>query len=186
MSNSQSIKEFYDLFEHAERKPTQNTETNQVLIDEKNDFIKIQNPKIPDDAISFKSFTKEDKTKIFGFQYSASQLGLGIIMTRTEFYVFKDNKWQEVNEQVCPSLGFKDFWGAQPLPYDLLQEFNLHLNLPQTGTTILAKSAPATRHQFVYDNLPKEYSETFAKRKFKTIELNWNKTTGKFNIGKKY
>ena len=186
MSHSQTMKEFYDLFEHANRKPTQNTETNKVLIDEKNAFIKVQNPQNLDDAISFKCFTKEDKTKVFGFQYSASQPGLGLKMSRTEFYVYKDKQWKEVTDEVSPALGFKDFWGNQSLPANQLQEYNLDLALPQTGTTILAKSSPAVAVQFPYSNLPKGYNETFAKRKFKTIELNWNKTKGKFEIGKKY
>ena len=156
------------------------------MIDEKNAFINIQNPQEPDDAISFKCFTKEDKTKVFGFQYSASQRGLGLIMTRTEFFVFKDKKWQEVSDQVCPMPKFEDYWGTQPLPENLLREFNMHLILPQIGTTILAKSSPAIGVQFPYSNAPKGYTETFAKRKFKTIELNWNKTKGKFEVGKKY
>jgi hypothetical protein len=186
ISNSQTIQEFYDLFEHSERKSTHNTETNQVSINEKNAFIKIQNPQEPDDVIRFKSFTKKDKTKIFGFQYSASQPDLGLVMSRTEFYVFKDKQWIEITEQVCPSLKFADYWGTQPLPHHLLQEFNLDLTLPQTGTTIVAKSNPAMAVQFPYSNLPHDYSETFEKRKFKTIELNWNKTKGTFEIGKKY
>jgi hypothetical protein len=66
-------------------------------------------------------------------------------------------------------LGFKDCWVAQPLPDRILQEFNFHLNLPQNGTTILGESAPATRSQLVYDNLPKGYNENSAKRKFKII-----------------
>jgi len=185
LSNSQSIQEFYDLFKHDRRKPTQNSATNQATIDEKNAFIKIQNPQDADDAISFKAFAKEDKSKVFGFQYSASQPELGIFMTRTEFYVYKNNEWQDVTEQVCPSLGFKDFWGSKPLPERLLNEYNLHLILPQTGTTVVAKSAPATKEQFPYSNLPKEYTKTFEKRKFKAIDLKWNKTTGKFEIGKK-
>jgi hypothetical protein len=79
LSNSQSIKEFYDLFEHSMRKSCQNTTTNQVTIDDKSNFIRIQNPQDLDDAISFKCFIKDDKSGIFGFQYSASQPGLGLI-----------------------------------------------------------------------------------------------------------
>jgi len=131
VSNSQSIQEFYDLFKYAQRKSAQNTSTNQVTIGEKDAFIKIQNPKIADDAISFKCFTKEDKTKIFGFQYSASQRALGLIMWRTEFYVYKNKKWQEITNQVRPALGFKDYWGTQTLPNSLLQEFNLDMALAQ-------------------------------------------------------
>ncbi|MCU0436664.1 MAG: hypothetical protein MUC49_02035 [Raineya sp.] len=187
ISQSQTtIKDFYEIFKHEERKPSQNSETNKVFIDEKNAFIKIENPKDADDAISFKCFTKNDQSKVFGFQYSASQPALGIFMTRTEFYVYQNNEWKNVTEQVCPNIGFKDFWGSQPLPERSLNEFNLHLILPQTGTTILAKSAPATKEQFVYGNLPKEYMKTFEKRKFKVIELKWNKATGKFDIGKRY
>ena len=185
LSNSQNIKEFYDLFEHSMRKSCQNTTTNQVMIDDKSNFIRIQNPQDLDDAISFKCFIKDDKSGIFGFQYSASQPGLGLIMTRTEFYTYNNKQWKNVTNEVCPTLSFKDFWGNQSLPDKSLQEFNLHLILPQAGTTIVAKSAPAVKVQFPYDILPKDYSATFEKRKFKNIELNWNKTTGKFEVGRK-
>lgn len=186
LSNSQSIQEFYELFTHDYRKSSQNTQTNQVIIDEKNAFIKIQNTKDTDDVVRFKCFTKEDKSKVFGFQYSASQPDLGLFMTRTEFYVFKNKQWEEVSNDVLPSLRFKDYWGNQPLPEGLLFEFNLDLTLPQTGTTILAKSYPAVSVQFPYSNTPKDYTQIFEKRKFKTIKLIWNKKNGKFDIGKKF
>lgn len=186
ISNSQTIQEFYALFEHTYRKPLQNSETNQVLIDEKNAFIHIKNPLMPVDAVSFTYFIKEDKGKIFAFQYISAHVDLVMAVPRAEFYVFKDNKWQDVTDDVRPNLGFEDFWGNQPLPDKSLLEFNLELVLPQVGTTVLAKSSPAYAFQFPYSNLPKGYLETFEKRKFKTIELNWNKKTGKFDTGKRY
>ena len=186
LSQGQSIQEFYESFTHSRRKTTQKSEKNQVLIDEKNAFIKIYNPQDEDDGIIFKCFVKEDKSRVFGFQYSASQPDLGLFMTRTEFYTYVNNEWKDVTFEVCPSISFKDFWGNQTLPHSSLQEFNLHLLLLQQGTNLVAKSTPAVKVQFPYDNLPKEYSSTFEKRKFKTIELKWNTATGKFQIAKKY
>ncbi|MDX2304335.1 MAG: hypothetical protein NW226_16135 [Microscillaceae bacterium] len=186
MSYSQTIQEYYALFEHSFRKTLENSETNQVMVNEKNAFLRISNPQKPADVVSFKYFVKADQRKVFGFQYADIQEGLNLVILRTEFYVYQDKKWLEVTEEVCPLLTLKDFWGNQALPTQVSQEFNLELILPETNTTILAKSQPAVAVQFPYGNLPTGYSETFEKRKFKTIELNWNKTTGKFEVGKKY
>jgi hypothetical protein len=186
ISNSQSIKDMYDLFQDKMRKSCQNTETNQVLIDDKNDFILIQNPEDENDFIRFKSFTKDDNTKIFGFQYVALRIDIDFRMTRTEFYVFKDNQWEDVTYDVYPNIGFKEYWGNKALPNQHSQSLNVDLMLPQEGTTVVAKSSPAIKFQFVYDILPNGYEEMIVKRKYKTIELNWNKTAGSFEIGKKY
>jgi hypothetical protein len=183
---AQSIQDFYKVFEHTYRKSLEISEMNQVEVDEKNAFIKIYNPLMPADAVSFTYFVKEDKSKVFGFQYVSAHVDRVLAVPRTEFYEYKDNTWREVSGEVLPKLGFVAFWGDQALPPQSLQELNLWLVLPQVGTTVLAKSSEALSFQFPYDNMPKDYIETFDKRKYKTMELNWNVKIGKFVIGKKY
>ncbi len=185
-AQAQTIQDFYKLFEHKYRKSLESSELNQVLIDEKNAFIKIHNPLMPADAISFAYFVKSDKTKVFGFQYISAYIDLALAVPRTEFYIYQNNQWQEVSQAVLPTLNFQSFWGNQPLPPQSLQEFNLELVLPQVGTMVVAKSSEAYSFQFPYNNQPKNYAETFAKRKYKTMELNWNANTGKFEVSKKY
>ncbi len=186
ISHSQSIKKFYDSFQHERRKSCQNTKTNQVLIDDKNAFIQIQNPEMPGDVIRFKCFTAQDQSKVFGFQYDDSQPGIGLEITRTEFYVLRDKKWQEVTYEVYPTLGFKSFWGEQALPNQQSQQLNIDLVLPREGTTIMVESSPAVAVQFPYNILPNGYEEVIQKRKYKTIELNWNSKAGEFEIGRKF
>jgi hypothetical protein len=186
LGNAQTIKDYYELFVHQYRKPLQNSATNQVTIDEKKAFIQIKNPLMAGDAVSFVYFVKKDNTKIFGFQYVSAMVDMVLAVPRTEFYKYEGNKWVDVTYEVRPNLELKDFWGKQPLPPKSMQEFNLELILPQMGTTVLANISPAHSFQFAYNNKPEDYDKTFAKCQYKTIELNWNKTTGKFEKGKKY
>ncbi len=187
VAKSQTIQEFYALFEHSNLKSLENTETNQVLIDEENAFIQIKDILMPLDVVRFKCFVGKDKSKIFGFQYVSAIMDSVLAVPRAEFYTYQKNgEWKEVTQQVCPQLTIADFWGKSTSPDKVLQEYNLELVMPQTGTTVLAKSTPAYDFQFDYSNMPRGYLEAFQKIKFKTIELNWNETKGKFEIGKKY
>ncbi|GAB4403265.1 MAG: hypothetical protein OHK0053_27950 [Microscillaceae bacterium] len=181
----QTIQDYYELFSHNFRRPLKSTEEDFVFVDDVNNFIQIKNRKMPADAISFTYFEKEDGQKVFGFQYVSAIVGQ-VVVPRAEFFTYQDGIWADVSEVVCPDLSFAAFWGEQPLPPQDLQEFNLELVLPRKGDLVLAKSLPAMPFQFPYDNLPKDYQKTFAKRKYKTFELFWNKALGKFEIRKKY
>ncbi len=186
LSISQTIREFYDLFEHSNYKSLENTETNQVLIDEANAFIQISNPQTPVDMVRFKCFTDSNGGKIFGFQYVSAIIDSSLAVPRAEFYTYLNDEWQEITNQICPQLTMVDFWGKSTLPDKVLQEYNLELVMPQQGNTILAKSTPAHDVQFPYSNMPEGYLETFKKAKFKNIALNWNEKKGVFEIGNKY
>ncbi|NJL14526.1 MAG: hypothetical protein HC913_16985 [Microscillaceae bacterium] len=181
----QTIQDYYELFAHDFRRPLKRTEENWVFVDEVNNFIQIKNRKMPADAISFTYFEKEDGQKVFGFQYVSAVVNQ-FVVPRAEFYTYHDGIWADVSAFVCPDLSFAAFWGEQPLPPQGLQEFNLELVLPRKGDLVLAKSLPAMPFQFPYDILPKDYQKTFAKRKYKTFELLWNKKLGKFEIRKIY
>lgn len=186
LSNAQTIQAFYTTFEHSNRKSLEDAEANQVLIDEANAFIQITDSEMPIDFIRFKCFTDSKGNKVFGFQYVSAIINGTLAVPRAEFYTYQDDEWQEVTDKVCPQLTFADFWGKSTLPDKALQEYNLELVMPQEGTTVLAKSTPANKFQFVYDNMPEGYLETFQKSKFKTITLNWNEKKGVFEVGKKY
>jgi hypothetical protein len=162
------------------------TEERKVSIDQKNAFLQIEDQQGPMRIITTLCyFSKADKTKIFGLDLFI-EAGDGE-QFETYFFEYKNLDWADVTQKVLPEIKFTDFWGDEKtLPEKKFQRMNLLYELPRIGTTVKVYS----KEDYSFNNgMPSDefnnYYNTFGKRKYSAIELYWNRTSGKFEFGKK-
>lgn len=176
-----------------------------TVLDEKNAYLKLEDTisELPR-TLELTYFKSSDGVKTIAVFEIA--IGGDCDSYTMSFYNTDGYMWLKVNDEVLPQFSFrKNFWGKNDkLPTDKYMDIDANLNwhyeLPRFGTTI--KVYPVglgegicfndtrlsgieefgnieNRETFLY----KTYPQTIESRKFKYLELKWNKEKGVFELG---
>jgi hypothetical protein len=107
-----------------------------------------------------------------------------------KFFEYQNNQWKDISKQTLPQLQPTDFLKEKIdlKPYqELLRNSPIVMALPQFGTAIKANIS-SMYLDFKCNKKDEQYSKEACLLKSKlytTVDLLWDKTTGKFSIGSK-
>ncbi len=178
-------------------------ENRDVIVDIVNGYMRIRDFEFQlENRLTVTYFRRSDASVVIAL--SEYYEGGDCDTYRTTFYAYKGSKLKDITEKVLPEIVFKDFWNKDTtfsIEQCMFFDECLHWNyvLPRYGTTI--KVSPEALHMFLCfelgsfsfefddvseaDSLLMEYFKIVRSRDYHSIELEWNREKGIFEVGKK-
>ncbi len=189
----QSIREWFRMAPCGENVPLQAGDPRRVTVDDANGYLQVSD--IEGDLGSettFAIFRKADGSRIFACsELERSDDGTGMNLT---FYELRGGRMVEITRPLVPRMDLVDFLapGATP-PARKYRPVLLHYILPRTGTTIRVQAeARDGDHSFVDPQggmwpqaEVQRYWQIVGARRYRAIELNWDRNRGVFTVGRK-
>jgi hypothetical protein len=177
-------------------------DTCEVIVDIQNAYLQIRYLGDLEERLTVTYFKRADGTKIiaFGEYYMGGDCDYYYIT----FYEYHGGAWVNVTDAVLPEITFEDFWDENLefpetfIPID--SNIQWDYTLPRFGTAILVTPKTLQAHicfdpvilnaenisgSEEYERVIEEYYTTVRGRRYRTIELGWDKQTGTFSIGGK-
>jgi len=163
----------------------------RVLVDEPNGYLRAGN--LVEGHVgteyTFAIFRKADGTRIFACQLiEASDDGTGFHL---ELYELRGGRMVEITRPLVPPLDLADFLApGTPPPPRKYRVVNLRYVLPRVGTTIRVEPEALDGDEPLYAHFSSDaeigrYRRLVGARRYRAIELNWDRTRGVFTVGRK-
>jgi hypothetical protein len=171
-------------------------EKYEIEVDEKNGYLRAveSGDEVPGtDIHTFVMWRGPGDRRVFG--YSELEEGPDAMHYQTTFWTYEQGKWSQ--SDACPKIDLRDFLDeTKPVPAERYWKIWLIFDLPRQGTTIRVhpraiegQPSPNEADTFGTDHADEEYLDAYNKAvgacKYETLELRWDKASGKFVKGAK-
>lgn len=195
-ARAQTVREWFGMAPCGRGVSLQPASRHQVLVDERNGYIRVSDLEAGEVGMetTFAVFRKADGARIFAcHMVEVSDDGTGMHL---EFYELRGGRMVAITRPLVPRLRLADFLapGTRP-PTGRLGAVMLHYFLPRVGTTIRVEPEAFTGDEAFMDTSrpsgfvsPEEidrYRRTVENRRYRAIELLWNRDRGVFTLGRK-
>ncbi|HEU4557872.1 MAG TPA: hypothetical protein VFS20_08475 [Longimicrobium sp.] len=194
-AQSQTVREWFRMAPCGQQVSLQPTDSRRVTVDDANGYLQVSD--IEGDLgheTTFAIFRKADGSRIFACsELERSDDGTGTHLT---FYELRGGRLVAITRPVVPRMDLVDFLapGTTP-PARKYRRVLLHYILPRRGTTIRVQAEELDADEaFADPRAPngmwpeaeiQRYWRIVGSRRYRAIELNWDRTRGVFTAGRK-
>lgn len=191
----QSVREWFRMAPCGQNVPLQPGDTRRVTVDDANGYLQVRDFEGDlGSETTLAIFRKADGSRIFACsELERSDDGTGTSLT---FYELRGRRLVEITRPLVPRVDLADFLApGTPPPARKYRAVILHYILPRAGTTIRVQPEALDSDQSFAD--PREptgmwpqadiqrYWRMVAERRYRAIELPWNRDRGVFTVGRK-
>ena len=191
----QSVREWFRMAPCGQQVSLQPGDTRRVTVDDANGYLQVRDFEGDlGSETTFAIFRKADGSRIFACsEIERSDDGTGMHLT---FYELRGRALVEITRPLVPRMDLVDFLapGTTP-PARKYRRVLLHYILPRVGTTIRVEPEALDSDQsFVDPQRPtgmwpeadvQRYWQMVATRRYRAIELLWDRNRGVFTAGRK-
>jgi len=185
-----NIVDYFKLFPYKSDFTLQESEKNEVTIDQANAYIKILNLGTDDynfdSELAFTYFTTTTKTKVFA--KALIERGPNTDHFDCSFYKLNGDQWIDVTADVLPKDFSLQSFGGDSTEIDAVGTlYQLEFTLPQLGSNVVVEPHPVGETDQPFNNEANGYARylaVFAHLKKDKLTLKWNREKAVFEIAK--